>query len=75
MDTDNSQFAGLENTTIGLKIAMCIILFLGFLLLYTPTRFIFLAEDYSYPFTWIRISIIYIPFAWQLLFGHSLHFR
>ena len=54
------------------NIFVVILFFFAFLLLYLPPRYVLLITDYRSRFTWLRIGIIFLPFAYEVFTGKIL---
>lgn len=59
----------LHSSSVGGNIFIVVLFGFLFLLMYLPQRYAFLITEYHRSDTWIRILLVYAPFAWQVLAG------
>jgi hypothetical protein len=59
----------LHGKSIGGNIIIMLLFGFVFLLMYLPQRYAFLITDYNRVDTWLRILLVYSPFAWQVMVG------
>lgn len=60
-----SQGRGFSSVSIVLLIALSLL----FIFFYLPARYLFLAEDYQYPRTWLQVWAAMLPVVWFVLIG------
>jgi hypothetical protein len=59
----------LHGSSVGGNIFLVVLFGFLFLLMYLPQRYAFLITDYHRRDTWLRILLVYAPFAWQVMVG------
>lgn len=59
----------LHGSSIGGNIVMVVLFGLLFLLMYLPQRYAFFITEYHRRDAWLRILLVYAPFAWAVLAG------